>query len=1453
MGVSIAKEDAVVTNLVGQLKAKDEQGNIRDLSIGDLIRTGEQLIFTTGTKFNLEYADGTRITEMSLAEPPLQTTTTPNTIPLPETGEQLATSPVAIDDEIAALQAQILAGDDPTAELPATAAGTAAGGSGNEGGSDYIALDRNADETIASSGYDTAGFTQPADTTLDEEIISELDPAAPSLTINNVTVSEQDLPQGSAPQPSAVTQNNNLFLTAEAGVFSLFINNVAVILDGNFVGPVTITTAFGSFTASSFDATTGELSYSYTLNSAAEHTATDQVLETLTVVLTDLVGNSDSGAVNITIVDDAPVGNDDNNQVTEDNQNSTSGNLLQNDTQGADSATVSQITNSIGQSLAVNGATEISGNFGTLVVEADGSYSYTLASQQQNVQSLAQGEQLTESFSYQLLDADGDSVTVNLSILITGSNDAPQITLTFDGADEGTVIESGNLDDGSFVAGTATVNGALTGSDVDNGAVITWSGSATGSYGNFNIDANSGQWSYSLDNQLADSLAEGQSVTEQFLVTLTDEFGATDTQLITITVLGTNDSPVITSSTQDAQGTVVEAGNLDDGTFVPGTPSTGGVLTASDVDDGASLSWSGSAVGNFGSFTVEAATGIWSYTLDNQAADSLAEGEVVQEQFLVTVIDEFGATATQLVTVTIEGTNDSPVITSTAQDATGTVTESGVDEQGNPTGIATATGLLTASDVDNNAFLTWSGNATGDYGSFSIDALTGEWVYNLDNDLVDELALGETRIEQFLVTVTDEFGATDTQLVTITIEGTNDIPSLTVDAVGSVTEDATDPNLSDSGALSFTDVDVINTHSVTESYNSDISWSGGDLTSVLSAAQIQSLIDGFSVDSDSWDYSILNSLVQFLAEDESINLSFDVSVTDNNGISDTKTVAITINGTNDLPVLTVDAVGGVTEDATDPNLSDSGALSFTDVDVNNTHSVTESYNSDISWSGGDLTSVLSAAQIQSLIDGFSVDNDSWDYSILNSVVQFLALGESINLSFDVTVTDNDGGSDTKTVAITISGTNDLPVLTVDAAGGVTEDATNPNLTDSGALSFTDVDVNNTHSVSEVYNSDISWSGGDITSVLSAAQIQSLIDGFSVDSDSWDYSILNSVVQFLALGETITLSFDVTVTDNDGGSDTKTVAITINGTNDQPVLSVDAAGGVTEDATDPNLSDSGALSFTDVDVNNTHSVSEVYNSDISWSGGDITSVLSAAQIQSLIDGFSVDSDSWDYSILNSVVQFLALGESINLSFDVTVTDNDGGSDTKTVAITINGTNDDPVLSVDMVGGVTEDATDPNLTDSGALSFTDVDVNNTHSVTESYNSDISWSGGDLTSVLSAAQIQSLIDGFSVDNDSWDYSILNSVVQFLALGESINLSFDVTVTDNDGGSDTKTVAITINGTNDLPVLSVDMVGGVTEDATNPNLTDSGALSFTDVDVNNTHSVTESYNSDISWSGGD
>ncbi|BCV26534.1 VCBS domain-containing protein [Shewanella algae] len=747
--------------------------------------------------------------------------------------------------------------------------------------------------------------------------------------------------------------------------------------------------------------------------------------------MTDLEGNSVGNTLTISVLDDAPSGQDDINSVDEDSLLAISGNLLDNDVQGGDTAQVTAAGSGGNLDNAVSNQSQVSGSYGLLTLNADGSYNYQINSAAQAVQALAQGESLTEVFSYLLTDADGD----------------------------------------------------------------------------------------------------------------------TSVQTLTITITGTNDVPVIsTPQPGEADGAVREAGQFDDGSIDPGTPGVSGQLSASDVDNGAVLIWSGSADSPLGSFSIDAATGAWNYQLDNAAAEGLLEGEIRTETFSVTVTDEFGASAEQLVTITIIGTNDAPILSA---DASGAVIE--------------------------------------------------------DLDVINGM-------------------------------------------------------LSDSGCLSFTDVDINDSHSVSSSYNGDASWSGG----ALEQATQDALVAGFSADNSGWSYDIANSLVQFLAVGETITLSFTLTVTDAFGASDSQPVTLTITGTNDAPVLSIDMSGAVTEDVDVINgmLSDSGDLSFTDVDINDSHSVGSSYNGDVLWSGG----ALDQATQDALAAGFSVDNAGWSYDIANSLVQFLAVGETITLSFDVTVDDGNGGTDTDTVTVTITGTNDAPVLSIDMSGAVTEDVdvVAGMLSDSGVLSFTDVDVNDSHSVNSSYNGDASWSGG----ALDQATQDALAAGFSVDNAGWSYDIANSLVQFLAVGETITLSFDVSV--DDGGTDTDTVTVTITGTNDAPVLSIDMSGAVTEDVdvVAGMLSDSGDLSFTDVDINDSHSVGSSYNGDVLWSGG----ALDQATQDALAAGFSVDNAGWSYDIANSLVQFLAVGETITLSFDVTVDDGNGGTDTETVTITINGTND-----------------------------------------------------------------------------------------------------------------------------------------------------------------------------------
>src|SRR5205085_2651700 len=145
---------------------------------------------------------------------------------------------------------------------------------------------------------------------------------------------------------------------------------------------------------------------------------------------------------------------------------------------------------------------------------------------------------------------------------------------------------------------------------------------------------------------------------EVFTVTVTDDQGAIATQSVTVTVTGTNDAPVITSGMQ--AGTVKEIGGV----------TASGKVTSSDADHGATAAYSGSRAGTYGSFAVNASTGVWTYTLDNAAHQNLAAGETHDEIFTVTVTDDQGAIATQSVTVTVTGTNDTPVITSGMQAGT---------------------------------------------------------------------------------------------------------------------------------------------------------------------------------------------------------------------------------------------------------------------------------------------------------------------------------------------------------------------------------------------------------------------------------------------------------------------------------------------------------------------------------------------------------------------------------------------------------------------------------------------------------------------------------------------------------------------------------------------------------------------------------------------------------------
>ncbi|TVV72437.1 beta strand repeat-containing protein [Sphingomonas solaris] len=143
----------------------------------------------------------------------------------------------------------------------------------------------------------------------------------------DVTVFEANLPNGSSPAAAALTQGGDFAITATDGYGSLTVGGVTLMAGGVFTA-TTLTTALGNELAfTGFDAATGRVSYTYTLNGAVNDPSgqgTQRLFESLNVVATDRDGSTGTGTLNLAVVDDVPTANADVDRVTAGTAGSTS-------------------------------------------------------------------------------------------------------------------------------------------------------------------------------------------------------------------------------------------------------------------------------------------------------------------------------------------------------------------------------------------------------------------------------------------------------------------------------------------------------------------------------------------------------------------------------------------------------------------------------------------------------------------------------------------------------------------------------------------------------------------------------------------------------------------------------------------------------------------------------------------------------------------------------------------------------------------------------------------------------------------------------------------------------------------------------------------------------------------------------------------------------------------------
>ncbi|ARP86994.1 retention module-containing protein [Bordetella genomosp. 9] len=1041
------------------------------------------------------------------------------------------------------------------------------------------------------------------------------------------------------------------------------------------------------------------------------------------ITATDTSGASVSETFTWNVSNPAPVAANDTAVTHEDA--AVTGNVLTGNEQGAgrdvdpDGDTL-QVVRAGDRDVPAEGVKVTGTDGGTFTIHPDGSYTFEPG---EDFQGLAEGETKTTTITYTVSDGEGGTSTATLEVTVTGTNDVPVITPHVPtgpddqiAGDHGTVVEDEKL----------SVEGKLDISDADHDQSFFQAQEGTaGKYGTFTIDAN-GKWTYQLNNSAAEvqQLAVGEHLTEEFTVKTAD---GTETK-ITVTIDGTNDVPEISG---ESTGAITEDADT----------SVSGQLAVADTDKSDTHTWSidGSNKGAYGAIAVDE-KGQWTYTVDQNAVQALKAGETVNETFTVLVDDGNGGKDTQVITITLTGTNDAPIITPhvpTGPDDQiagdhGTVVE---DEK------LSVEGKLDISDADRgeSSFQPQDGTA-GKYGTFTIDA-NGKWTYQLNNSAaeVQQLAVGEHLTEEFTVKTAD---GTETKII-VTIDGTNDVPEISGESTGAITEDA---DTSVSGQLAVADTDKSDTHT----------WSiDGSNKGAYGAIAVD--------EKGQWTYTVDQNAVQALKAGETVNETFTVLVDDGNGGKDTQVIMITLTGTNDAPIITPHVPTGPDDQIAgdhgtvveDEKLSVEGKLDISDAD-----------RGESSFQPQDGTAGKYGT--------FTIDaNGKWTYQLNNSAaeVQQLAVGEHLTEEFTVKTAD---GTETK-ITVTIDGTNDKPEISGPSTGSVQEDG---DQVTSGQLTVADVDVNDHHT----------WSiDGDGNGAYGKLTLDS--------TGKWTYTLDNEKAQSLTSKDTVTETFTVKVSDGHGGFDDQVITVTVKGTDDgaviQPSKPGDDAGTVTEDKV---LTAGGKLDVTDPDAGQAVFVPQTNK-------------------QGQYGSFTIDANgNWTYKLDNTSekVQGLQAGQQVSEKFTVTTAD----GTTSEVTITINGTNDQPQISGPSTGSVQEDGTQ---TTGGQLAVQDADIGDQH--TWSIDGDGNGAYGKLT-----------LDS----TGKWTYTLDNDKAQSLTSKDTITETFTVKVSDGHGGFDDQVITVTVKGTDDGAVIQPskpgDDAGTVTEDKV---LTAGGKLDVTDPDA--------------------
>jgi VCBS repeat-containing protein len=855
-----------------------------------------------------------------------------------------------------------------------------------------------------------------------------------------------------------------------------------------------------------------------------------------------------------------------------------------------------------------------------------------------------------------------------------------------------------------------------------------------------------------------------------------------------------------------------------------------------------------SVQGKYGTLILNTNNGTYRYVLADSDGDTLAlaQGKVVTDEvFNLTVADgntldgNSGArTVGSTLTFTVRGVNDAPVAAADAGTANEDATSS-IDAVANDTEVDTGDvkTLQSLGTVVYNA----NGTTIAVADPSSLFSINANQLAFTPGASLHGLRVGQS--VQFTVpyTVRDNLNATSTANVTVTVEGRNDAPTLDDITAPLAVAEEVDASAQDlaaiNGQLQVQDLDVGDSISASAAGSNTLSLNGGVAPATVPIGSLNPLTAlsalKFTTDAAApgtgpllttgagqiigytYDPAAVN--LNFLRRTDSLAVTYAVRITDTDGtaVSANKNLVITINGSNDVPVLAdIVSPGAVSElaAASAQVVSVNGVLPFVDLDHGDTVSGLSAGAATIEALGSPLpggVNVVALTSADALTFGAAQTSNgtnqqiTYQYTAAATNLDFLKAGDSLRITYPVKVNDGAGGADsgTKNIVITITGTNDVPVLNViDAPTAVSEDAdaAAQNLAPiTGSLPLQDLDFGNTLTASVVGVPVVQMNGGALPGGVDVAALSAVgaltlgvpvISNGAAQTIGYTYDPAAANLDFLRATDVLTIRYTIKVSDGTSDSANRDIVITINGTNDGPEAVADAS-----DATESGVQDFTVLvNDTDKDIGDTKTLDSLGTVVFNANGTGLV----------LADPSSL------FSISGGQVRFtpgatfapLTAGQEVILTVPYTVRDGANATSTANLVITLKGGNSAPTAVADAA---------PAATENGVQDF-DVLANDT-------DPDV----GDTKTLDSLGAVVFNANGTGLADPGNIFSIVAGQVRMspgtaldaLQVGQSVSFTVPYTMKDAANVTSTADLVVTVNGANDAPTAVADAAPAATE----------------------------------------